>query len=221
MRFAWMLQIVFVLAAPSAIYAYRHRGDPPRAVGGAGLVLAVMYVGLFGLFVVGETFTDPGGWTALGLVASWLLPSVLLCLLAWRRPAIARPLLVGLVVAMAGLYLWSAVAPDAWRSFEDDTGPVRGVVTMALSAPLAVLARQYVRDAGWLLFTLGLMPFLVALTLRLVHDTGISLSLAILDAPLLLIAALLLISARLDHQTHDGTALRAPGPSTGPPHLAP
>lgn len=220
MRFAWMLQIIFVLVVPSAIYAYRHRGDPPRAVRGAGLILAVMYVGFFGVFVVGETFTDPGGWTALGLVASWLLPSVLLCLLAWRRPTIARPLLVGLVVAMAGVYLWSAVAPDAWRSFEDDTGPVRGVVTMALSAPLAVLALQYVRDAGWLLLALGLMPYLVALTLQLVHDTGIPLSLAALDAPLLLIAALLLISARLDHQIHGGTAPRERGPSTGPPHPA-
>lgn len=109
----------------------------------AGLILAAMYVGFFGLFVAGDAFADPGGWTALGLVAAWLLPTVLLSLLA------------------------------------DDTGPVRGVVTMALSAPLAVL-----------------------------------------DAPLLLIAALLLISARLDHQTHGGTAPRARGPSTGPPHPA-
>lgn len=220
MRFAWMLQIVFVLVVPSAIYAFRHRGDPPRAVRGAGLILAVMYVGFFGLFVVGETFTDPGGWTALGLVASWLLPSVLLCLLAWRRPASARPVLVGLVVAMAGLYLWSAVAPDAWGAFEEDTGPVRGVVTMALSAPLAVLALRYVRDAGWLLLALGLMPYLVALTLQLVHDTRLPLSLAVLDAPLLLIAALLLVSARLDHQIHDGTAPRTRGPRTPPPHPA-
>ena len=207
MRFVWLLQTALILFLPPAVYVYRHRQDPPLAVKGAGLILAVMYVGFFGLFVIGETFTDPGGWTAVGVVAVWFVPMVLLSLLAWRRPAAARPVLILLVVAMAAVNLWSAIAADAWRSFEDDTGPVRGVITLTLAAPLAVLAMRYVREAGALLLTLGMMPFVAALALHVTDDRWIPLSLAALDAPLLVIALLFLVSAWLD-----GSARRRPTP---------
>ena len=46
----------------------------------------------FGLFIVGETFTDPGGWQAFGLVAAWAVPLTALAAAAWWRPGWAiRP----------------------------------------------------------------------------------------------------------------------------------
>lgn len=220
MRYVWMLHVAVIVFAPPAIYAYLNRHEPSRAVKGAGLIGAAMYVGFLGPFVIGETLTDPGGWAALGLVAVWVLPMVLFSLLAWRRPDLARPVLIALVVVMAGVHLWSALAPETWQSFEDDTGPVRGVVTMALTAPLAVLAIRRVRDAGVLLLALGTMPILVALAVRVTDGPWIPLSLVVLDAPLLVIAALLLVSTRLGRSTRGRGASRGHSPTTpGRPHL--
>lgn len=209
MRFAWMVQAVLVLAAPAAIYAIVHRDRPRHAVRGAALVLAGTYVGVVGVFVVGETLADPGGWVALGMLSAWLVPTALLSLLAWHRPALARPVLLGLVVAVVGVFAWSVLDPEAWRAFEDDTGPVRGVVTLALVAPLGILARRQPREAGWLLLALGLAPLVAAGALVLRGGPRLPLSVAVIDAPVPVIAALLLASARFP------TVPRVPGQGRG------
>lgn len=197
MRYVWMLQIAVIVFGPPAVYAYRHRQDPPRATRGAGLIVAAMYTGFFGLFVAGEALTDPGGWAGAGLVAAWLIPVIALSWLARRRPDLARPILAGLVVAVGGLFVWSALDPEAWRTFEDDTGPLRGVLSLVLTAPLALLAVRYLRDAGVLLLILGAMPLVLLIT----GGGRVSWSIATLDLPVLVVGALFLIAARLGGAT--------------------
>lgn len=58
---------------------------------------------LAGAFTVGETFADPGGWKAAGLVASWAVPLLVLAMLAWYRPGWAAPACVVLTVALIGV----------------------------------------------------------------------------------------------------------------------
>lgn len=203
MRFVWVLQPFLIILLPSAIYAYRYRHEPPRAVRGAGLLVAGMYVLVVGLFITAETLSDPGGWVGAGLVAAWLVPTILLSLLAWRRPDWARPVLVALVAVMAGVFAWSALDPEAWRSFEDDTGPVRGIMAFALTAPLALLAVRHLRDAGALLLVLGLLPALVLVVLRITDAGWVPLSLAMLDLPLLIVGTLFLVAARLSGPIRD------------------
>lgn len=214
-RDVWVLQVALILVAPPAIYACRHRREPPRAVRGAGMIVAGVYVVLFTLFIAGEALTDTGEWAGMALVAAWLVPMVLLSLLAWRRPDVARPALVVLVVAMAGLYAWSALAPDVWRAFEDATGPVRGIMTLALTAPLAVLAGRYVRDAGVLLLALAAMPVAVLGLLQVTDAGWVPWSLAALDLPLAVAGGLFLVAARLEARTPSSPPAPSPSPGTG------
>lgn len=201
MEFFWLLPLALVLFAPSVVYAIVRRDDPARAARGAGLILAAMYVALFGLFVVGEAFADPGGWTAAALVALWVVPSGLLALLAWRRPETAGLVLVVLVATMALVYLWSVLVPTAWETFEDQAGPVRAVATLALAAPVSVLAVRHVRDAGWLLIGLGLLPIAASIVLEVLGTNWLPLALGALDVPLLVAGALLLASAWLEDRS--------------------
>ena len=59
--------------------------------------LALLYGGLGAVFVIGETFADPGGAAAAGLVAAWLVPLVTLVLLVGAAAA----LVVGALLAAA------------------------------------------------------------------------------------------------------------------------
>ncbi len=108
MRVAWMLQIAVVLFSPPAWYAWRHRDEPRRALSGAALVLTGMYAAFFAMFAIGETFTDPGGWAAVGSTAAWLVPLVVL---GWRRPRAAGLMLLALACLPTALSLLDAPGP--------------------------------------------------------------------------------------------------------------
>jgi len=82
--------------------AHRARLRACRAV--AGVLLGI--VGLSTLFVVGETFDDPGGWAAVGLVALWVVPlTALIGLAAWRPDVAVRVDAVVATVAGVGIVL--------------------------------------------------------------------------------------------------------------------
>jgi hypothetical protein len=163
MRFFWLLQVAVVLLAPPAWYAWRHREDRERALKGAALLLAGMYAGFFGLFAIGETFTDPGGWVAVGATTAWLVPLVVLSVLAWHRPGWSAPVLAGLLFALVGVYVWSVVTPDVWSTFEDTTCPIRALIGLVLTVPTAVLGWRRPLVAGVMLIVLPALPTLLLL----------------------------------------------------------
>jgi hypothetical protein len=128
---------------------------PARVV---ALVFALATSTLFGLFVILETFNDPGGWKAVGLVSLWLVPLAALAGVGWYRPHRARlpiALAVALVLSMA---MWRAVDLGAWRRFEDRHGPVAAVAAFALGAALAFYAYRRPRLGGALMVLIGAAP---------------------------------------------------------------
>jgi hypothetical protein len=160
MRFAWLVIIGSILILPPVIYIVRTR-DPAkrgRSLKGAGLILSGMYMLFFGSFIVGETVTDPGGWAAAGWIAAWLAPLIGLALLAWYRPAWATMIFAVLMAGVVGIYVWSAIAPQAWGSFEDSVGPVRGIISFAIAVPVALLGWKRPLVAGAILVALPALP---------------------------------------------------------------
>jgi asparagine N-glycosylation enzyme membrane subunit Stt3 len=197
MRIFWMLQVAALLLLPSGIYAYRHRRNRDRAVRGAGLVLAITFTLLFGAFIAGETLSDGRGWSSVGLTALWLLPMLGLSLLAWYRPQSAAFVLTSLLAIVAAIYLWSAFDSIGWRSFENAQGPVRGVISFALVAPISALGWSKPRLAGAMLLVLAALPMVVVLTGLLFSDRTQGWPLLLVSAPAGLIGLLYLASIRL------------------------
>ena len=194
------------------------------------MVVAAVLMGLFalvaGMFVIGETFTDPGGWAAVGLVSLWLVPLAALSLFAWWRPEAATWVLGGLALVSLGLVVWSALDPAAWRSFEDANGPVLAIGLFAVSVPVAVLAWHRPLAAGGMLVGLGLVPLVSVglLAATGAFDEGLvppQAGLSVMIGPLVLVGALFLIAGTLAA----GEQSAPPVGSTGgtaprPPRLA-
>lgn len=59
--------------------------------------------------MAGETLADPSGWRGLGLVALWLMPLLVLSVLAYARPAAAVPILAVASLVPVGLGVWALV----------------------------------------------------------------------------------------------------------------
>lgn len=111
-----------------------------------------------GLFIVGETLSDPGGWEGVGLLALWVVPLVAVAAVGWFLPAVAAKLFPALVAVVVGLSVWFAIDPDAWRSFEDGNGPVRAIATFALASALGLYGLRRTGAAGVMLLVVGLVP---------------------------------------------------------------
>lgn len=127
----------------------------------AGFIVTALFTLVFVLFVVGDTFTDPGGWKALGLVSAWAIPLVALAAIAWFRPNWAIRVLATLVAALIGISIWFAVNPEGWRSFENRNGPIRDVITFVVAAAVAMLGLKRAAVAGAMLLVLGIVPLVV------------------------------------------------------------
>jgi hypothetical protein len=127
-----------------------------------GFLFGALTSALVGLFVVGEAMADPGGWEGVGLIVSWVGPVGVASALAWWWPRVAVPLAVVAVVAVVALSAWFALAPEAWRSVENERGPVRAIATFAVGAVLVVLGRRRTALAGGLLVVPGLVPVVLA-----------------------------------------------------------
>lgn len=174
---------------------------------GRGLAIVAMVVAaLLGLlavlFGIGETFDDPGGWTAAGLVAVWFVPLAALLALALVRPSVAEPVLWVLTAAWVGVVVWSMVAPDTWRSFEDDTGPVRAFACLVLMLPVAALGWHRPLPAAAMLLVIGVSPLFAV---------G-SAPLQVMAMPTLVVGLLLLAAGLVERAHRHGSA-------TGPPSL--
>jgi hypothetical protein len=120
----------------------------------AGFTVMALSTLIAGVFIVGETFTDPGGWKAAGLVAAWAVPLAVFAALAWYRPGWAGPVLAVLTVAVIGMSIWFVVSPRG-------KGPTEAILTFALAAAIAVLGLRRAGVAGVLLLIVGIVPFAV------------------------------------------------------------
>ena len=118
----------------------------------AGFIVMALSSFTAGAFIVGETFGDPGGWKAVGLVAAWAVPLVVLVVLAWYRPTWAVPVFAVLTAAVIGMSIWLAVNPRG-------KGPTAAILTFALAAPITVLGLKRTGVAGALLLVVGIVPF--------------------------------------------------------------
>jgi hypothetical protein len=103
-----------------------------------GLYVMLAFGVLGGLFIAGESLSDPGGIVGLVTTAAWLFPMIIGCWLAWRRPMIAFPLLMIWSMSILGLLFWQALAPDWWRTVINSNGPIITIAMFALSVPLAI-----------------------------------------------------------------------------------
>lgn len=156
------------------------------------LGLTVFFGFFVGAFVVGETFADPGGWSAVGLVALWLIPLLVAMGLAWWLPTVAEWVLGVAVALTISTLVWAAVDNQAWRSFENGHGPVRAVAIFCLAIPIVLLGWRRPLFAGVTLAVLVLSPFFL---LFFSGGAGMAqVSVGMISAPLLIIALLLVMA---------------------------
>ncbi len=165
---------------------------------------------LGGLFVAGDTFMDPGGWTAALVTALWVVPMVGLCVFALRRPEPAGRVFVGLT----GLLALFTLADSAFGIVpRDDWGPVAAVAVFALGVALAFLGLNRARLAGVLMVVLALAQVAATLLVVAIHEPewggegpgpGAALggSGGVVVLPLLVVGVLFLFSSSLAGGSH-------------------
>lgn len=206
-----MVSILFVVIALVAVgvaisVVLRHRAwSWPVFVRRLASGIVWIYAVIFAIFIAGEAFTDPGGWQAAALTAAWLVPMVVLALLAWFRPSWAD---VALTVGTALLVLIQLSAlgmPQVWIDLENNLGPVRGVFGVVLMLPLALLGRSRPVRAGTLLLVVGLVPMLVLAVMVGGHLAPLlGGSAAFVSVPAVVAGGLLLLGHWLDVHAHAG-----------------
>ncbi len=110
---------------------------------------------LASLFVAGEALDSPGGWAAVGLIATWAMPMVLLALIAWFRPAIGS---IVLVVAVVLQVVYGIL--DSALGISRSVGPIGAVSMLVLLVALACLGVHRARLAGALLVAIAAVGLL-------------------------------------------------------------
>jgi hypothetical protein len=132
--------------------------DTARVLRYVAFILMVLFTVTASSLTAAYAMDDPGGWRGAALIAAWLVPLILLTIVAWRSPTQAVPVLAvatGLVVL---LHAWAFIAGPAWGPVEDRIGPVRAVAAFTVAGPLAVLGLRRAAAAGWAMLALGLLP---------------------------------------------------------------
>jgi len=162
MSVGFPILVVIVAVAVALVVRQQDPVQRARILRRAGVGVEAFVTELFGLFVAGETVTDPGGGKGVGLVAAWALPLVGLAAVAWYRPDWAARLFAVLVAAVIGVSVWFAVDPAGWRVFEDRHGPIRAIISFVLAAAVALLGVKRTAVAGVLLLVLGVVPVMVS-----------------------------------------------------------
>ncbi|KQX65602.1 hypothetical protein [Angustibacter sp. Root456] len=155
--------LVVAFAVLAAVSMARHREPARRALAlrraGSGWMVAFGVLG--GLFIGGETFSDPGGFAAAGMVLGWLVPLIVMAALAWWRPRLAEPLLMVLVVVVIAYCVWSAVGSHGVGGLRDQRAPYAAVGVFVVSVALGFLGLHRPRAAGLMLLATSLLPVVV------------------------------------------------------------
>lgn len=210
---SWLLVLFAVVIA---VTAFLMRGQGPTAhamfLRRTGLTFLCVSTLFIGLFVVGETFADPGGWRAAGLTALWLLPMMALSVLAWYRPAWATIPLAILTAGTIALAIWFAADPAGWREFMDRTGPVRALVTFAITLPIGLLGWRKPLTGGVMLLVLGLAP----VTVSLIGSGFGAASLIAVSTPPVITGVLYLLAEIIERRAASPEPGQITSPQTGP-----
>ncbi len=169
------------------------------------VMLIVGVVG--GMFVAGYAFADLSTWAAIGSTAGWLVPAVLLCLLALTAYSAVPTVFVVLTGLVAAFTLLDSSVGVVDR---DALGPVAAIGVFALAVPLAFLGLRRASLAGLLLLGLGVAQ-LAATAVGFVgewRDRGgpglghlLMTSSGVVVLPLLLVGTLFLLAGGLAHQS--------------------
>jgi hypothetical protein len=164
-----------------------------------GLTVLISLLGI--AFASGYLVEDPGGGLAVALIAAMVLPLAWLTTVAVRNPRRAVTLISIGVALLAGYALISLAVHLV-------EGPVVPLAALVLAVPIAVLGLLQPREAGRLLLLVAAVPLLSILTNVLLrgangpHGPGVALggSTGVVVPPLLTLAVMFLLAARLDPQ---------------------
>ena len=170
----------------------------------AACALTVLFSVLGLTFASGYIVEDPGGGVAVALIAAMVLPSAWLTVVAVRSPRRVVTLISIGVALLAGYALISL----AVHLLE---GPVVPLAALVLAVPIAVMGLCQPRAAGRLLLLLAAVPLLSIVTNLLIrgangpHGPGAALggSTGVVVVPLVMLAVMFLLAARLDPQFRD------------------
>ena len=159
-----VILVVAVMAVAGAVaLARRHRTPITLAAffRGTALAFSAACTAVIGLFLMGDTIADPGGWLAAGLIALWLAPLAALAVLAWWQPGWATAALAVLLAGAVALAVWYAADPAGWIGYENQHGPVRAVVSFVLLLPAALTGWRRPLTGSVLLLALALGPVII------------------------------------------------------------
>jgi hypothetical protein len=161
-----------------------------------GLMLVLAGVGA--AFVVGNTFAEPGGSTAVLYTASWAVPMIALAGYALRRPGPATTVLAVLVAASALFVVLDATFDLVDR---DGVGPVGSIAVFVVCVAAGFLGLSRPWTAGWLLIIAGAANLAGPMT-RVLESRGaggFGGSATAVAVPALLIGGLYLAAEPRDH----------------------
>jgi hypothetical protein len=199
-QFVVVLLVLAVAVALALRTVRRHRTGPaadPKTIRWTAFGFVACTTVVIGLFILGETFSDPGGWRAVGLTALWLLPLLGLGAAAWLWPNQTAPVLIAATGLVVAVNIWSVVASHWQRDVENAHGPMRATAIFALGAVLGVLGLHRPRLAGILLLIISIAP---ADLVTLSGQRAGSSSLTLLAMPSGVAGALFLCAASREHQ---------------------
>lgn len=180
----------------------RHRDPDQRALvlKRTGMWIMGGLALFFGVFAIGETLSDPGGWKAVGMISAWLGPLAVLGLIGWFRPDWGLPLLTAVATGVIALEAWAAFDPSV-RRLEDRVGPFTLITLLAAAIAIAALAHSRPRAAGVLLILTGVGPLLFSI----IGTVGIGpgpILYVIFGTPVSLAGVLFLVSAQTTFRIH-------------------
>ena len=175
----------------------------PKILKYVAFTLVALFALVGGAFVLGETFTDPGGWTAVWVSALWVVPVVAMSVFALLRPEAAAPVYVVVTAVVALFTLVDSLVGIIPR---DDWGPVAAIVVFALGVALAFLGLHRALLAGTLMVTAALAQLVAMMAGALVHaggdgagaGVGLGGSSGVVVLPILVIGALFVEAGRME-----------------------
>ena len=161
----------------------------------AGFSIMAAFGGFVVLMLAGESIQDPGGWRSVGLIGSWLVPLIVLCLLGYYRPEIGLPVLAVAALAPVAFGVLLLLDYDRWREFEDSVGPVSLVLSLVVDIGLACAGLHRPWAAGWLMLAVTIVPLMLAV-IGAGEDWRRALTIGVALLPMVLSGALFVVAGR-------------------------
>jgi hypothetical protein len=170
---------------------------PVKGIRYVGFGLTILFAVLGCVFIIGETFVEPGNPAAAILVALWFLPMVALSVYGLRRPEAATKVML-VVAALVSLFV---VLEQFFRGVTENAGPIGSIAVFAVSVALGLLGLRRPLPAGSLMILLGATSLGAALSRSVGSGDGASIGDALgassgaVALPALVIGGLYLVAA--------------------------